>query len=169
METIIWRSFIIAFAVAAAYTDLRWRKIPRNLALAALIAGLAVNWHFGHLLDSFLAALIAFAISMGLFSLGAIGGGDVKLITALAAMLRLQPWGKAMVTAIFAACAMAVFQMVRHGAVVRTLGNMKELVKWFFVAGPRRHPELHVGNEAALRSPFAVAVAVGTLFVVLRP
>jgi prepilin peptidase CpaA len=168
METIIWRSFIIAFAIATAYADLRWRKIPRNLTLVALLAGLAVNWHFGHLLDSLFAALIAFGISMGLFSLGAIGGGDVKLMTALAAMLRLQPWGKAMEIAIFAACAMALAQMVRHGAVLRTLRNMKELLKWFFVAGPRPHPELNVRNAAMLRSPFAVAVAMGTLFVVLR-
>jgi len=170
MESIvIWHSLIIGFVIATAYSDLRWRKIPRNVTLIALLLGLLANWHFGHLFNSFLAALVAFGISMGLFSLGAIGGGDVKLITALAAMLRLQPWGQAMEIAIFVACGMAVIQMVRGRAILRTLRNMKDLVGWFFAAGPRPHPELHVKNAAMLRSPFAVAVAVGTIFVLFRP
>jgi prepilin peptidase CpaA len=169
METTIWRSFIIGFVVATAYSDFRWRKIPRRVTVVALIAGLLASWYFGYLLSSLLAALFAFCISMGLFSLGAIGGGDVKLITALAAMLGLQPWGRAMEFTIFIACGMAMIQVVRHGAIRQTLSNMAELVQWFFKAGLRPHPALHVKNAAVLRSPFAVAVALGTIFVLFRP
>ena len=80
--------------VVAALTDLRRRQIDNWLngaiALAAPLfwyaSGLAlwpdVAWQLG-------IALAAFAVFAGLFALKAMGGGDVKLLTALA--LWIQP------------------------------------------------------------------------------
>lgn len=164
---LIWRSVIIGFVVATAYADVRWRKIPRNATVAALLGGLAMNWHYGFLAAASVAALIAFCASLGLFSLGAIGGGDVKLVTALAAMLRLEPWARAMEIAIFAGCAIGLIQMIRSRAVGRTLRRTGELLKWLVTHGPKPHPEMHVKNPNAMRSPFALAAAVGTVVVLL--
>ena len=75
--------------VVAAVTDLRHRTISNwlsgGIALAAPLfwwaSGLAVwpdiAWQLG-------IALAAFAVLAGLFAVGQMGGGDVKLLTALA-------------------------------------------------------------------------------------
>jgi prepilin peptidase CpaA len=165
---IFWRAAILGFVVAAAYCDLRWRKLPRGAMLAGIVAGLAVNFGLGHFTDAALTALLAFGVSLGLFSLGAIGGGDVKLITALGAILRFQGWTIAMEVAIFAAAAMALVQVIRHGALRQTMRNIGDIFRSYFTVGLRAHPVLTINNQATLRSPFAVAAALGVLWVVLR-
>ncbi len=165
---LIWPSVIISFVLTAAYTDFKWRKIPRQLTVAGLVAGLVVNWHAGYGLGALLAALLAFAVGLGFFSIGAIGGGDVKLITSLAAMLRLDSWVGAMQIAIFAAAVMAIVQIIRHRAVRRTIDNIVELLRSFVTHGLRAHPVLNVQNDSMIRSPFAIAAAVGTIVMILR-
>lgn len=164
----LWHTFVLTFAATTAYSDVRWRKIPRGITIGGVIAGLWFNSSRGMLLDALLAALVAFSIGLGLFSMGAIGGGDVKLMTALAAMLRMQSWAAVMNVAILVAALMAVVQIVRFHAVRQTFINMWQLLKHLAKSGPRAHPTLNVKNKAALRSPFGVAVAAGTVFVVLH-
>ncbi len=167
-SSVMWRAFIVSYACVNAYSDLRWRTIPRRVALVGLLAGLLVNWHHGQLATALIASLAAFGIGMGLFSIGAIGGGDVKLITALAAMLGLHPWAKAMEFSIFAAALIAIVQVLRRGAVRQTLANIATIVSSWFKSGFKAHPVLNVRNPAMIRSPFAVAAACGTVAVVLR-
>jgi prepilin peptidase CpaA len=166
---LLWRAFIISFALTAAYTDIRSRKIPRSLNIAGFIVGILVNAYLGFGLQALGASAVAFLIGLALFYLGAIGGGDVKLITSLAAMLRLNSWSSAMWIAMLAAAVMAIVQVVRHRAVMQTFLNIFELLRSFAKTGFRPHPVLNVRNEKLIRSPFAVAAAVGTLFVVFRP
>ena len=100
--------------------------------------------------------------------MGAIGGGDVKLITALGAMMGLHPWMLAMQIAVLAAAALAVVEIVRHRALRQTLRNMWEILKNLVTHGLRAHPQLNVKNPAALRSPFAVAAAIGVIVAVIK-
>lgn len=75
--------------LVAAFTDLRSRQIG-NWLNAAIAIGAPVFWWAGGLAlwpDIALqagVALAAFAVLAGLFAIGAMGGGDVKLLTALA-------------------------------------------------------------------------------------
>ena len=79
---------------AAAWTDLRDRTIPN--ALNAAVALLAPCWWWasglalwpGVPLQLGLVAAV-FALFLGFFALGAMGGGDVKLIAAVALWLPL--------------------------------------------------------------------------------
>lgn len=78
-----------AMLLAAAVFDLRARIIPNTLNIAiALLAPLAW-WAQGLALWPDIAlqigvAAIIFALFIGLFAIGGIGGGDVKMIGALA-------------------------------------------------------------------------------------
>lgn len=83
---------LIALAIAlliAAFTDIRRRQID-NWLNAGIVLGAPLFWWSGGLAlwpDVAMqlgVALGAFAILAGLFALGAMGGGDVKLLTALA-------------------------------------------------------------------------------------
>ncbi len=83
---------LIALAIAlliAAFTDIRRRQIDNWLNVGIVLAAPLFWWSGGLALWPDVAmqlgvALGAFAILAGLFALGAMGGGDVKLLTALA-------------------------------------------------------------------------------------
>jgi prepilin peptidase CpaA len=74
-------------AITSAVVDLRTYRIPNILVaillLAFLIVGLVhgsdVNW-IGHVG----AALLTFALGVGVYALGQMGAGDVKLLAAIA-------------------------------------------------------------------------------------
>ena len=79
--------------VVAAFTDLRRRQIDNWLNAAVALGAPLFWWSSGMSLAQvgwqFAVALAAFAVLTGLFALRAMGGGDVKLLTALA--LWIQP------------------------------------------------------------------------------
>jgi prepilin peptidase CpaA len=86
-----WVAFALVLAVAAAQ-DVRTLRIPNIISVAVLLIALghallvpapAPFWH--HLLSF----LIVFAGGLVLFSIGWLGGGDVKLFAAAAAWFGL--------------------------------------------------------------------------------
>jgi prepilin peptidase CpaA len=157
-----WDAAVLAFVVTAAASDLRWRRVPRWLIVTGFLCGLLYHALCGGILMSLVAAFLGFAAGLALFQLGAIGGGDVKLITALGAMLGFSHWVLAMEVAIFASAAIALAQAAVRGTLRQTVSNVGELAGWLFSRGAKRHPSIHVGNSATLRAPFAVAAALGT-------
>jgi prepilin peptidase CpaA len=168
-QTMMWNAVVVSFALTAGAGDARWRKIPRALTTAGLLAGLAFHIYSGGFWSSLAACLIAFALGLTLFQLGAIGGGDVKLITALGAMLGLKQWLIAMEIAILVAAAIALFQALRRGLLRQTLRNILETLKWLVARGAQAHPVINVTNAAMLRAPFGVAAALGTVIAVMKP
>ena len=75
--------------VIAAFTDLRARRIDNWLNLAIALGAPLFWWSSGLALWPDVAwqlgmAGVTFAVLAGLFALGAMGGSDVKLLTALA-------------------------------------------------------------------------------------
>jgi prepilin peptidase CpaA len=162
----MWDAFVISFALTAAIGDLRWRRIPRLFTAAGFVIGLVFHALHGQFFTAAAAGLLGFIIGLAFFQLGAVGGGDVKLVAALGAMLGLSKWMMAMKAAILVAGAMALVQIIRHGAVRRTLRNMGEIIRSLLVAGMKPHPVINVQSSAAIRSPFGVAAAVGTFVAV---
>ena len=83
---------LVALAIAlvvAAFTDMRRRQIDNWLTFGIALAAPLFWWASG--LDlwpgvalQFGVGVAAFAVFAGLFALGWMGGGDVKLLTALA-------------------------------------------------------------------------------------
>jgi prepilin peptidase CpaA len=179
-QTTIWNAVVVSFALTAAAGDARWRKIPRSLTTAGILAGLVFHAVHGTAMGGFLrggiwelgssavACLIGFAIGLTLFQLGAIGGGDVKLVMALGAMLGFHRWLFAMEVAIFAAAAIALLQALRRGLLKQTLANVADTFRWVLAKGVKQHPEINVSNAAMLRAPFGVAAALGTVAAVIR-
>ena len=85
-------ALLAALAVAllvAAFTDLKSRRIGNRLNAVIALAAPAFWWACGLALWPDIAlqlgvALACFGICTALFAIGAMGGGDVKLLTALA-------------------------------------------------------------------------------------
>lgn len=161
-----WNALIIAFAVTVAISDGIWRRIPKMLTVAGVLVGLAAHVFIGGLASAAFATLIGFVVGVMLFRLGAIGGGDVKLMMALGAILGTGRWLTAMEIAVFAAAAVAIVQMIYRGVFTQTLLNIVDLTVWFFRNGLREHPTVNVHNSASLRAPFGIAAAIGTVMAV---
>lgn len=88
IQYVLLGALAIALVVAAA-TDIHRRQIDNWLNAAIAIAAPAWWWASGMSLWPDVAtqlglALITFAICVGLFAMRAMGGGDVKLLAALA-------------------------------------------------------------------------------------
>ena len=87
----LYYALLIALAIAlliAAFTDFRRRQID-NWLNAAVALGAPLFWYasvlgLSDIAIQFGVALAAFAVLAVLFAIGAMGGGDVKLLTALA-------------------------------------------------------------------------------------
>ena len=87
---------LAALAIAllvAAFTDFRWRRIDNwlnaGIALGAPLFWLSSGMGLADIGWQLLVGLATFVVLAGLFALRALGGGDVKLLTALA--LWIQP------------------------------------------------------------------------------
>jgi prepilin peptidase CpaA len=85
----------VGLLAAAAITDIVWLRIPNwisiGIALLFLVAAMAaprvVNWWVSH----FAAGFIVFLFGIAIFACGKIGGGDVKLLAAVALWFGLTP------------------------------------------------------------------------------
>ena len=92
LTTYVQYGLLIALAIAllfAAFTDIRSRQISNRLNIAIALGAPLFWWASGLSLWPEIAmqigvAVAAFAVLAGMFALGMMGGGDVKLLTALA-------------------------------------------------------------------------------------
>ncbi len=79
---------LLVFMLLAAGIDASYRRIPNWLTFSMLAAGLTGSFLPGHLVTpgyAFLGLLAGFGLTFILFALDAMGGGDVKLLSALGA------------------------------------------------------------------------------------
>jgi prepilin peptidase CpaA len=138
-------ALLIALAAAlltAATTDLRARIIPNRLNAA--VALLAIGWWFATGLSwteigvQIGIAAVTFAIFAGIFALGWMGGGDVKLIGALALWLPALPLARMLVLMVLGGGLLSLAILIHH-----------RLRK----------------NEGTPEVPYGVAIAVAALFV----
>lgn len=134
--------FLIAAVVVTAVggaLDLRTGHIPNTLSLGALAAALVAHAVVGSLESGSSGAVTAFgAAALGallcglapllLFSLGAMGGGDVKLLGALGAICLPMVGLEAELYGFVAAALFAPVRLAYDGKLLRTLGNTLALV-----------------------------------------
>lgn len=91
---------LIAMLSAAAITDLRARRIPNWLTFSMMIAGVTQSFFSMHTVSpfaSFTGLLTGFTLSFLMFAIGAMLGGDVKIMAGVGAWVGPMP-----VVAVFA-------------------------------------------------------------------
>ena len=81
---------LIALVTAAAWSDLRTRRIPNWITVPGAAVGLALQTWYGGLyggLASLAGAALGFGIFIILYIAGGMGAGDVKLFSAVGALV----------------------------------------------------------------------------------
>jgi len=78
---------ISTLMLAAAWTDVRSRRIPNALTVSGFGVAIALRLLAGPAagIDGVTGAILAFVLCLPFFVLGVLGGGDAKLLMALGA------------------------------------------------------------------------------------
>ena len=135
---------LAALLLAACWFDLKSRVIPNELNLAVALLAVPFWWSTGlglwpdAALQVAVAALLFGAFALA-FAIGAMGGGDVKLIGALALWL---PWQ--------AVIALLVVMSLAGGALTLAMVIRKRVQR----------------SEGQLEIPYGVAIAFGGLWLI---
>ena len=166
---------LFALLAWAAVTDCASRRIPNWLSYTLILGGLfhsltaATMVGFG---GSLLGMLVGFGLTFLFFAVGAMGGGDVKLLTGVGAWLG--PLGVVLVFVIEAVVGMA--QAVLQAAAQKRLGavlrNSAVLAGGIATGqgdlGVASLPAAGEGNAKAMKQvlPYSVPVLLATAVVV---
>lgn len=147
MATQFLVALLALLLLVAAATDLKSRTIANRLNLAIALLAPLYWWASGlpiwpDMGWQLLLAIIVFAVFAGAFALGWMGGGDVKLLAALALWLPLIPFIKLLII------------MSLAGGVLTLL-----------VVGAHRLRKLKTDPEV----PYGVAIALAGLWVIGEP
>lgn len=167
MESYLLFAALIS-ATLGAVQDVRARRIPNWLTYGSLITGLGFRcyWEGWHGLAQGAEGMLAGGGVFFLFFLvRGMGAGDVKLMAAVGAWVGVWPTVLVMVYAAFAGLGIAVFYMFFYGRVGSTFVNVGELLRFHVTSGVKPHPEINLQDPGAMRMPYGLAIAIGTLFV----
>lgn len=160
-----WPDFwLCTLAVAAAFSDLKDRTIPNYLTVTGFLVGVVLSLSPGGISPqgALLGAAVGFGLSLPLFALGAFGGGDAKLITAVGAFMGPLGMLKALLATALIGGAMAVYTTWRLGLLGRTISNTGALVLNLVTIGRFGHRQT-LRSEGAVTIPYGVAIAAGSL------
>jgi prepilin peptidase CpaA len=157
----------VALGLCAAFTDVKARRIPNRLTYSAILAGLVLQTAFhgwrGLLLSAGGGVLFG-GIFMLFHLVRAMGAGDVKLATALGCVVGLAGSPRLMFATALAGGALAVVFIVASGRILETLRNTLGVVAFHAQHGLQSHPVVNLDNPGAVRMPYGLAFAAGTLF-----
>lgn len=155
---------LIALLVGAAATDLRTRRIPNALTVSGLVIALALRSTLGvgSLVDGLQGAGIAFLVVLPFFALGALGGGDLKLLVAVGAFMHPFQFVLALLATAVVGGVLAVGESVRRGAMGPLLSNTLGLTSHVATGGRLGHRST-IRTPGAVTVPYGVAIAVGSL------
>ena len=161
----VMKLFVLApLAAFVIYYDVRYRRIPNMLILAALIAGLAINTAFTGMngtLSSVEGFGLAFVPMLLMHLFGAMGAGDVKLFGAIGAVLGVSMVPLAFVVVVMFGAALAVYSMLRAGTVFSTLHGVLRI--FVGILPGWEMPRFAIPPDRRHTIPYGVAIMLGSL------
>ncbi len=155
--------FVLVLLLAAV-GDLKDRRIPNVLTFGALAAGLGLRAATGPtaLMDGLEGGGLAALVAVPFFMLGALGGGDTKLLVALGSFFGPGRMVGALLLIAFLGGLLAVVDAVRRGILGPVLLSCVDVIKsWGTFGRAGAVPQL--GQAGALTVPYGVAIATGAL------
>jgi len=162
------RVLLLVVLAVAVITDVRTGKIKNWLTLPAIAAGLIVHLTLGGI-PEFLTSFYGFGVmavcAMILWSLGILGGGDVKLLGAVGALAGLNLVASVLLYGAIAGGILAIIVLVWRR---RTKAVTKKLAQAAWMRLSLRVGSMD-GIKTGMKIPYSIAIAAGTVAAMLRP
>ena len=177
-------AILIVLVLVVAFYDLRERRIPNFLVFPAMLIGVVIHLLAGArgafadgLQGGRLAGLVGLVVGFLLllipYVVGGMKAGDVKFLMAIGALAGWSDAVRILLAAVLFYPVMAVFYVVRERKMRLTWLRFRR-VFWnflgFFMPGLRlfalRLEGMDTTEVDSVRTPFGVALAVGTLIIV---
>jgi prepilin peptidase CpaA len=157
-------SVLAALLLAAAWSDIRSRRIPNLVTVTGLVAAIVLRGLVGPgaAIEGVVGALLAFVVVLPFFVLGVMGGGDTKLFMMIGAFMGPRHFLWAAVLIAIIGGMMAVVDAGRRGALLPVLFNCGQIMKHWATFG-RRGANRSITSVGALTIPYGVAIAAGAL------
>jgi prepilin peptidase CpaA len=164
----------------AVIEDIRSRRIPNTLvmsgiALAMVLHSLAMIQASDSLAGpawwSAPAGMAAgLALMLPLYMVRAMGAGDVKLMAMVGAFIGAGPVLWATLCTLIAGGLLSLVYMLGRGVAAQTLSNVRALLfDWTVRVGSGQGIRISPLENTAVRLPYALAIALGTLASLLWP
>jgi prepilin peptidase CpaA len=157
---------VLALIMAlAAASDLWSRRIPNPLTLAGVLSA-PLLWGFAEgpsmALGSVVGCGLALAVGMALFAMGAVGGGDAKLLVVTGAFLGPSRLVVALVIIGIAGGALALLLAFARGRLVSALTGAWRLSVHLTTLG-HKGATGSIDSPGAMTIPYGVAIAAGSV------
>jgi prepilin peptidase CpaA len=154
----------IPVAIMVVYMDVRYRRIPNKLVLAALLGGVTLNTFFGGrhgFLISIGGFALAFVVMFFFHAVGTLGAGDVKLFAAIGAINGLSLVFPTLLVVALTGGLLAVCKMIYSGRVRTTMFGV---LQFFYGLLPgHRVPRFDIPADRRHTLPYAVPICFGSL------
>jgi prepilin peptidase CpaA len=158
----------MAVALTAAAMDLRFRRIPNWLTLSGVLLGIGLNLLLGSSDYNWRSALmglgLAFGVYFPLYLLRGMGAGDVKLMSAIGALVGPGNWLIIFILGNVFGFFAAILLLLSKGSFWGTLRNVGQVLYELVHFRPPylRRAELDLNHPKAVTMPHGLAVAVGS-------
>ena len=157
-------AFLVALACVASAYDVATRTIPNRVTVAGFLAGLVLASAEGPAVVGIhlFAALVVLLVCLPLFMLGALGGGDVKLLAAVAMLLGPGPLPHAVALAALAGALIALAEASRRRVLLPLAFEASDSLAYYATLGRRGRPGRRV-VAASLTVPYGLAIGIGAV------
>lgn len=151
------------FFIMAIVTDLKSRRIPNALSLAAILCGFVINGYYAHLDGLLLASfgfVLAFIILFPIFIVRVLGAGDIKLMMGIGALMGPELLAWSLLYGVVAGAVTSVFLVLWQTGLS---GVMKTFKRYWDCIYCRTYFKPESGEAAGQKVPYAPALAIGWL------
>jgi len=156
----------LAFVALCVASDVRTRRIPNLLCGLGVVAGVALNGiYFGlpGLLASGAGLLAAVALLLLPFAMGGIGGGDVKMMGAVGALLGVHAGFVALLVGLVLGGAIMAVHLARQHRLGQTLLTVGTMASASIVGGSLEPLRVSAAQPGAITLPYSVPLGLGTI------
>lgn len=160
----------VGFVALCVASDVRTRRIPNLLSGGAMVGGLLLNGLYGGG-QGLAGSLAGLALLIGLllppFALGGIGGGDVKMMGGVGALLGVQLGFAALTIGMLLGGAVMLAHLARLGRLREKLVHTTNLFSLAVLTRSTEPLRVSAADPGAISLPYSVPLGLGTVAAII--